>query len=85
MFVYADPGHETAAGLRSWGRAHRELWDALRERGLPGRRIRREIDRIEQAICGMDESVIQAHGSLQGHLARITKLRAALPTGPRKR
>ena len=31
VFVYADPGHETA--LRSWGDAHRRLWDALRERG----------------------------------------------------
>ena len=47
-----------------------------------GRRIRREIDRIEQAIRGVDESVIQAHGSLQGCLARIVELRAALPTAP---
>ena len=47
-----------------------------------GRRIRREIDRIEQAIRGMDESVIQAYGSLQGCLARIVELRAALPTAP---
>ena len=33
VFVYADPGHETATALRSWGDAHRQLWDALRERG----------------------------------------------------
>ena len=33
MFVYVDPGHETATALRSWGAAHRELWRALRERG----------------------------------------------------
>ncbi|MYC98746.1 MAG: hypothetical protein F4X13_05695 [Gammaproteobacteria bacterium] len=33
VFVYADPGHGTAAGLRSWGRAHRELWGALQEKG----------------------------------------------------
>ena len=120
VFVYADPGHETAAGLHSWGRAHRELWRELRDRGLPveavavvlggseferaekvlgnwtaparspgrstgaatGRRIRREIDRIEQAIRGMDESVIQAYGSLRGCLARLVELRAALPTAP---
>ena len=120
MFVYADPGHDTATALHSWGRAHRELWGALRERDRPveavavvrsggeferaekvlgnwtsparspgrsmasatGRRIRREIDRIEQAIRGVDESVIQAHGSLQGCLARIVELRAALPTAP---
>ena len=120
VFVYADPGHETAAGLHSWGRAHRELWGELRDRGLPveavavvlggreferaekvlgnwtaparspgrstasatGREIRREIDRIEQAIRGMDDSVIEEHGSLRGCLARIVELRAALPTAP---
>ena len=34
MFVYVDPGYETATALRSWGAAHRELWKAIRERGL---------------------------------------------------
>ena len=33
MFVYADPGHDTATGLRSWGRAHRALWEGLQEQG----------------------------------------------------
>ncbi len=33
VFVYADPGHDTATGLRSWGRAHRELWEGLQEQG----------------------------------------------------
>ena len=33
VFVFVDPGHETATALRSWGAAHRELWEALRERG----------------------------------------------------
>ena len=31
--VYVDPGHETATALRSWGAAHRELWEALWDRG----------------------------------------------------
>ena len=120
LFVYADPGHDTATALHSWGRAHRKLWGELRGRGRPveavavvrsggeferaekilgnwtdlarspgrskvsatGRRIRREIDRIEQGIRGRDESVTQAYGSLQGCLARIVELRAALPTAP---
>ena len=120
VFVYADPGHETAAGLHSWGRAHRELWRELRDRGLPveavavvlggreferaekvlgnwtaptrspgrstgaatGRRIRRDIDRIEQGIRGMDDGVIATYGNLQGCLARLAELRAALPTAP---
>ena len=29
VFVYVDPGHDTATALRSWGRAHRGLWRAL--------------------------------------------------------
>ena len=33
VFVYVDPGHDTATALRSWGVAHRGLWEALRERG----------------------------------------------------
>ena len=32
VFVYADPGHETARALRSWGAVHHGLWKALRER-----------------------------------------------------
>ena len=34
VFVYVDPGHETATALRSWGAAHRELWKALWDRGV---------------------------------------------------
>ena len=34
VFVYVDPGYETAKALRSWGAAHRELWWMLRERGF---------------------------------------------------
>ena len=33
VFVYVDQGHETATALRSWGAAHRELWEALWDRG----------------------------------------------------
>ena len=114
VFVYADPGHETATALRSWGDAHRRLWDALRERGRsvevvavfrthgelerarttlgrwantaasspatpePGRAARCEIDRIEQAIRGMDDAVIEKHGGLQGCLKRIVELKDLL-------
>ena len=38
VFVYVDPGQETATALRSWGTAHSELWNALwdPELGCPG-------------------------------------------------
>ncbi len=36
MFVYVDPGHDTATALRSWAVAHRGLWRALSE---PGRSV----------------------------------------------
>ena len=34
VFVYVDPGHETATSLRAWGAAHRKLWWMLRDRGF---------------------------------------------------
>ena len=33
VFVYVDPGHWTDKGLRSWGAAHRGLWETLRRKG----------------------------------------------------
>ena len=33
VFVYVEPGHDTATALRSWGEAHLGLWRALSERG----------------------------------------------------
>ncbi len=33
VFVYAEPGHETATALRSWGAAHGDLWKALGDLG----------------------------------------------------
>ena len=33
-FVYADPGYDTASALRTWGRAHRRLWEALHVAGV---------------------------------------------------
>ena len=55
VFVYADPGHETAAGLHSWGRAHRELWTALQERdksveAVAVVRTDSEFDRAEKVL-----------------------------------
>ena len=32
VFVYVDPGYETAKALHSWGAAHHGLWKALRKR-----------------------------------------------------
>ena len=34
VFVYAEPGHETATALGSWGAAHGDLWKALWDLGL---------------------------------------------------
>ena len=33
VFVYAEPGHETATALHSWGATHRGLWHALTRLG----------------------------------------------------
>ena len=34
VFVYVDPGHQTATALRSWGARHRKLWEALWDRSV---------------------------------------------------
>ena len=74
VFVYADPGHDTATGLHSWGRAHRELWGALRDRGLPVEAVavvrrRAEFDRAEKVLTNWTSPT------------RSTSRSAASPTG----
>jgi len=60
VFVYADPGHATAAGLHSWGRAHRELWEGLRKRGRAVEAVAvvrsdGEFDRAEKVLGNWTE------------------------------
>ena len=51
-FVYVDPGHETDNGIRSWGIAHRRLWDALLAKGVPVRvvAIARNREALDRAV-----------------------------------
>ena len=53
VFVYVDPGHETATALRSWGAAHRGLWHALENQGrsvevVAVARTSRELERARR-------------------------------------
>ena len=55
VFVYVDPGHDTATGLHSWGRVHRELWEGLQEQGRKVEavavvRTDSEFDRAEKVL-----------------------------------
>ena len=55
VFVYVDPGHDTATALHSWGRVHRELWEGLQERGREVEavavvRTDSEFDRAEKVL-----------------------------------
>ena len=57
LFVYAEPGHDTATALRSWGRAHRGLWRALRRMGhsvevVAVARTGRELERARRVTRG---------------------------------
>ena len=57
LFVYAEPGHHTSTALRSWGRAHRGLWRALRRLGrsvevVAVARTARELDRARRVTRG---------------------------------
>ncbi len=60
LFVYADPGHDTSTALRSWGRAHRGLWRALRRLGrsvevVAVARTSRELERARRVARGWAE------------------------------
>ena len=57
LFVYTDPGHRSATGLRSWGGAHRGLWRALARQGrsvevVAVARTRSETGRAERVMRG---------------------------------
>ena len=69
VFVYADPGHETATGLQHWGRTHQELWGALRDRGLPVEAVAvvlgdGEFDRAENVLANWT-SPVRSSGRLK--------------------
>ena len=60
VFVYADPGHDTATGLRSWGATHQGLWRALQSHGrsveaITVARRHREIERAREVMRGWAE------------------------------
>ena len=61
LFVYAEPGHDTATALRSWGRAHRGLWRALRSLGrsveiVAVARTGRELERARRVTSAWAET-----------------------------
>ncbi|WP_420615576.1 hypothetical protein [Candidatus Palauibacter sp.] len=78
LFVYVDPGHDTSTALRSWGAAHRGLWEAIRERGRSvevvavGRR-RRETQRARRVMRGWAEDTGPALpvAAIREEIARI--------------
>jgi hypothetical protein len=78
LFVYVDPGHDTSTALRSWGAAHRGLWEALRERGRSvevvavGRR-RRETQRARRVMRGWAEDAgpVPPVAAIRDEIARI--------------
>ena len=78
VFVYADPGHDTATGLHSWGRAHRELWEGLQEQGrkvgaVAVVRTDSEFDRAEKVLANWTDpkqSPSRSQGSATGREIR---------------
>ena len=80
LFVYAEPGHDTAAALRSWGRAHRPLWRALAKLDLSVEvvavaRSGRELERARRVIAGWAEPAgpDEPDPAIREELARIER------------
>ena len=78
LFVYADPGHRTPTGLRSWGGAHQRLWRALAERGrtveiVVAARTHRETERAERVMHGWAEATgpDEPDRAVRAEIARI--------------
>ena len=78
LFVYADPGHDTATALRSWGGAHRELWRALLSLGLAVEvaavvRTAREAARARKVLGHWVEAAAEANAAdpARREIARI--------------
>ena len=71
VFVYIDPGYETATALRSWGVAHRGLWRASRGRDL---RVEVVVVAIKQAFLTGNIPVLEEHGGVQAALKRSVEL-----------
>ena len=71
VFVYVDPGYETATALRSWGVAHRGLWRASRGRDL---RVEVVVVAIKQAFLTGNIPVLEEHGGVQAALKRSVEL-----------
>ena len=80
VFVYAEPGHDTVSGLRSWGTAHRGLWSALRRRGhsveaVAVGRTRHETERARRVLSRWSEAsgLGEADPHVRDELARIER------------
>ena len=78
VFVYAEPGHDTVSGIRSWGTAHRGLWSALARRGhsveaVAVGRTRAETERARRVLGRWSETAGRgdADPRNRGELARI--------------
>ncbi|MDE2944372.1 MAG: hypothetical protein OXT63_09240 [Gemmatimonadota bacterium] len=78
LFVYADPGHDTATALRSWGGAHRKLWRALLRLGLAVEvaavvRTAREAARARKVLGHWVEAAAEANAAdpARREIARI--------------
>ncbi|MDE0083091.1 MAG: hypothetical protein OXT72_10640 [Gammaproteobacteria bacterium] len=71
-FTFVDPGFSSGESLRRWGRMHRPLWDALRERG-------RAIE-VVAAVRSVRE-LQRARGTLE-HWSRPLRTRASADGRP---
>ncbi len=87
VFVYVDPGHSTGKALRSWGAAHRGLWEALRKRGRPVQvvAIAREDQALERAETVLHNwaggSGPKAHTGDPSAAREYAKIKRAVLTG----
>ena len=80
VFVYAEPGHDTATALRAWGATHRGLWHALARLGrsveaVAVGRTSDETERARRVLSGWAEAsgTGEPDPAIRDELARIER------------
>ena len=87
VFVFVDPGQETATALRCWGTDHGRLWEALREQGrtIEVVAVAREHQTLRRAerVLGRWAGYLGRGGSVDDPLAgrEIARIEQAILTG----
>ena len=85
-FAYVNPGHETNKALRTWEQAHRELWGALRKKGLGVQLVaiakdHQTVSRAKTVLRGWANGAAKGNSVDPSVAEEIERIRGAISAG----